>query len=217
MKVRGYQIVQVVPATPDRPATPTDPQDWRMRPAPESLPVAARPKLPTFAFAEAERLVTSPSDFSTPEGKLLLSKETFDKLKRPIQSTAAETEAWPSPGVIAVKSYAATLPAPSESLFELPEKSQATLPQRLVVAHAGEGTPSTTPPATSSSARASSPTRPLTVSQPRYRGRTPLVHTARQGARPWHSRKAAPTGQPDAEKHGPHRQVKLAILRKHER
>ena len=72
MKVRGYHIVQVVSATPDRPATPAEPQEWRTHPAPESLPVAKRPEFPTFAFAEAEQLVTpTPSDFSTPDGKLL--------------------------------------------------------------------------------------------------------------------------------------------------
>ena len=32
LKVRGYRIVHVVPATPDRPATPTEPQQWLLHP-----------------------------------------------------------------------------------------------------------------------------------------------------------------------------------------
>ena len=121
MKARGYHIVHVVPATPEQPATPTEPQEWRMRPAPETTPVAERPKLPTFVFAEAERLVTPSSDFNTPEGRLLLSAEPFDRVKRPIEAAA-----WPNP-TQQPNSAAATLPAPSESVFEMPEKSQVAL------------------------------------------------------------------------------------------
>ena len=32
LKARGYRIVHVVPATPERPATPTEPQQWQMQP-----------------------------------------------------------------------------------------------------------------------------------------------------------------------------------------
>ena len=32
LKARGYRIVHVVPATPDRPATPTEPQQWQLHP-----------------------------------------------------------------------------------------------------------------------------------------------------------------------------------------
>jgi len=133
MKVRGYHIVQVVPATPDRPATPAEPQEWRTHPAPESLPVAKRPEFPTFAFAEAEQLVTpTPSDFATPEGKLLLSGEPFE---RPVQNGPAAF--WPSPVAQSVGNDTATLPAPSATVFEMPEKTQIPLPQP-VLAHASE-------------------------------------------------------------------------------
>lgn len=129
LKVRGYHIVQVVPATPDRPATPTEPKEWRMHPAPDLAPVAAQPTLPTFVFAEAERLVTpAPADFSTPDGKSLLTAEPFDRVKPPVQSASAPSTSWPSPITQPAQSAAVMLPAPSESLFELPEQTRAVLP-----------------------------------------------------------------------------------------
>jgi peptidoglycan-N-acetylglucosamine deacetylase len=40
LKVRGYRIVHVVPATTERPATPTEPQQWQVRPRPETTATA---------------------------------------------------------------------------------------------------------------------------------------------------------------------------------
>src|ERR1700742_414798 len=40
LKERGYHIVQVVPATPDRPATPTEPQQWQLHPTSEDVAIA---------------------------------------------------------------------------------------------------------------------------------------------------------------------------------
>jgi len=126
MKVRGYHIVQVVAATADRPATPTEPQDWRVRPAPETLPVAGRPTFPTYVLAEAEQMLTpAGSDFSTPDGKLLLSAEPFEQVRRPLQNTPAAL--WPNPAPQPAAIAAATLPAPSESVFAMPEKTQPSV------------------------------------------------------------------------------------------
>src|SRR5579871_185101 len=137
MKVRGYHIVQVVAATPDRPATPTEPQDWRERPAPETLPVAEQPKFPTFAFAEAEQLVTPvASDFATPDGKLLLSAEPFEHVKRPLQNNPAAL--WPNPAPPPANAPA-TLPAPSETVFAMPEKTHPSV--QAEAAQARERTP----------------------------------------------------------------------------
>lgn len=40
LKARGYRIVHVVPASPDRPKTPTEPQEWVYR-APDKAPLPA--------------------------------------------------------------------------------------------------------------------------------------------------------------------------------
>src|SRR4029077_12428200 len=56
LKIRGYRIVHVVPATPQRPATPTDPQQWLLHPASETVAISRWPKIPNFVFAETRAL-----------------------------------------------------------------------------------------------------------------------------------------------------------------
>ena len=51
LKARGYRIVHVVPATPDRPATPTEPQQWQLHPPSEMVAISRWPKVPNFASA----------------------------------------------------------------------------------------------------------------------------------------------------------------------
>ena len=51
LKARGYRIVHVVPATPDRPATPTEPQQWQLHPPSEMVAISRWPKVPKFASA----------------------------------------------------------------------------------------------------------------------------------------------------------------------
>ncbi len=196
MKVRGYHIVQVVPATPDRPATPTDPQDWREHPAPETLPVAERPKFPSFVFAEAEQLVAPvASDFSTPDGKLLLSGEPFDRVKRPMQNNPAAL--WPNP-VPPAEDAAAILPAPSETVFAMPEKTQ--------------------PPVQAAAAQTNEPEPPAAAARAGHRvavGR--LGHGRGNQRHAGHVGKSGKMQQAEAAKITPRRQVKVASLKKREK
>ena len=50
LKARGYRIVHVVPATPERPATPTEPQQWLLHPPSETVAISRWPKIPQFRF-----------------------------------------------------------------------------------------------------------------------------------------------------------------------
>jgi peptidoglycan/xylan/chitin deacetylase (PgdA/CDA1 family) len=206
MKVRGYHIVQVVPATPDRPATPTEPQDWRMRPVPETLPVAERPQFPTFVLAEAEQLLTpAASDFSTPDAKLLLSGEPFDHVKRPLQNAPAPL--WPSPlTASAAHAAAATLPAPAETVFAMPETTQ---PPLQAEARAGE-------PAAPVAREAASPA-PRAVAGKLAHGRAAHIqkHAAHAG-KPV-KKQQAETDTTTVGKATPRRQVKVASLKKREK
>jgi peptidoglycan/xylan/chitin deacetylase (PgdA/CDA1 family) len=211
LKARGYHIVQVVPATADRPATPTDPQDWRTHPAPETLPVAERPKFPSFVLAEAEQLVTpANSDFSTPDGKLLLSAEPFEHVKRPLQNNPAAL--WPAPVTQPAASAASTLPAPSESVFAMPEKTQLS-----VQAEAAQ-------------AREQAPPAAEKAAQPRriVAGRSFRRHWAQKhaahGVKPEKKPQAdsekmqpAELAKSNAAKTTPRRQVKVASLKKREK
>src|SRR5882672_4014727 len=56
LKARGYRIVHVVPATPERPATPTELQQWQLHPASEMLATSRWPKIPNFVYATAAAL-----------------------------------------------------------------------------------------------------------------------------------------------------------------
>jgi peptidoglycan/xylan/chitin deacetylase (PgdA/CDA1 family) len=56
LKARGYRIVHVVPATPERPATPTDPSQWYLHPATEQVATSRWPKIPNFAYAATATL-----------------------------------------------------------------------------------------------------------------------------------------------------------------
>jgi peptidoglycan/xylan/chitin deacetylase (PgdA/CDA1 family) len=196
MKVRGYHIVQVVPATPDRPATPTEPQDWRKHPAPETLPVAERLKFPTFVLAEAEQLITpSASDFSTPDGKLLLSAKPFEQVKRPLQNNPAAL--WPNPAPPPANATA-TLPAPSETVFAMPEKTQPSVQAAAAQASVQA------PPA---GEKADQPT----ASRP-FRGHWIQKHAAES-----ETTRQADSGKSKAARTTQRRQVKVASLKKREK
>src|SRR3954451_16346771 len=56
LKARGYRIVHVVPATPDRPKTPTEPREWQLHPVSETVATRRWPKVPNFVFADADTL-----------------------------------------------------------------------------------------------------------------------------------------------------------------
>lgn len=56
LKVRGYRIVHVVPATPGRPATPTQPEQWVFRP-PENR------ALPALLLADIARLEQAMAEY----------------------------------------------------------------------------------------------------------------------------------------------------------
>ena len=56
LKARGYRIVHVVPATPERPATPTEPMQWQLHPPSENVAISHWPKIPNFVFSGADTL-----------------------------------------------------------------------------------------------------------------------------------------------------------------
>ena len=56
LKARGYRLVHVVPATPDRPATPTDPSQWQTHPTSEQVATSRWPKISNFAYTATATL-----------------------------------------------------------------------------------------------------------------------------------------------------------------
>lgn len=106
LKARGYRIVHVVPATPDRPATPTTQVEWLLRPPTETTPIARWPRVPHFVFTET-RMLPAPAlaDLNArAEHQPLLPRRTM-----------------------AQANVAATLPVPGRALFAIPEGSVEVL------------------------------------------------------------------------------------------
>jgi len=216
MKVRGYHIVHVVPATPERPATPTDPVQWRLHPPSENVPIAHWPKIPSFAFAEAQAFAAPVlPNFDAPDGELFLSAQRFDRARRVVQNVPLPREPpWPRLTELSVQN-AATLPVPEERLFELPSDARAAF----------ESSPSrraeiaTEPQAEGQSKQASTESghseRAVAAAAAKHgRGaRTRLTRGARHAIRVAHASHGAPKHQAHAGK-PPRRPVHVASLKK---
>jgi peptidoglycan-N-acetylglucosamine deacetylase len=127
LKARGYHIVHVVPATPDRPATPTEPQQWLLHPPTEDVAISHWPKIPNFAFAGANMLAAPAlADFNWLGSEPLAFAEPFDHAKRLGHGVPREAP-WPQLSTLPLENAAITLPAPEQSLFEMPNGLRAAL------------------------------------------------------------------------------------------
>ncbi|MFB9265627.1 polysaccharide deacetylase family protein [Bradyrhizobium erythrophlei] len=120
LKARGYRIVHVVPATPDRPATPTEPQQWYLRPPTETVAIARWPTVPNFVFSEA-RMLPAPA-FTDMDWR---EADAIDHAPRMRIAFPRQTLG-PLPQVAQVTS-ASTLPIPAADVFRLPEGPGLTL------------------------------------------------------------------------------------------
>jgi peptidoglycan/xylan/chitin deacetylase (PgdA/CDA1 family) len=126
LKAGGYHIVQVVPATPDRPATPSEPQQWMLHPPSENVAISHWPKVPNFVVARTDMLAyPALSDFDGADRDLLLQPEPFDRTTRHVRGTPMQTP-WPQEWLLPVGSASAGLPVPAKSVFELPELPHPT-------------------------------------------------------------------------------------------
>jgi peptidoglycan/xylan/chitin deacetylase (PgdA/CDA1 family) len=122
LKARGYHIVHVVPATPDRPATPTEPQQWYMNPTTETVATSRWPKIPNFVYA-ATATLPAPAwfDFDWRDAELGM-------LTRRMRGVPlAQRTKWPSEMILAQNGAATALAAPAASLFNLPESTGVTM------------------------------------------------------------------------------------------
>jgi peptidoglycan/xylan/chitin deacetylase (PgdA/CDA1 family) len=227
MKVRGYHIVHVVPATLQQPATPTEPPQWQFHPPSESVPIAHWPKIPNFVFAEAEAFAAPVlPNFDTPDGALFLSAEPFNRARldparldptrldpaRSAQNVPLPREApWPRQNELPVQNAAITLPVPEEGLFEVPSDARAAFesspPRRaeMTAEREAEGQSKQASAETSRSERA--------VGKHGRGARTRHARGARQTTRVAHADRTAPKHQAHAGKPA-RRPVHVASLKK---
>ena len=115
LKVRGYRIVHVVPATPKLPATPTEPEEWLSRPG--AVVASHWPKVPAFAYSATATLpAPALTDFDSPDGAWFFAPESFDRAKQQGGPTPLQTP-WPQLAIQPPASTATALPVPAAGLF----------------------------------------------------------------------------------------------------
>jgi peptidoglycan/xylan/chitin deacetylase (PgdA/CDA1 family) len=122
LKARGYRIVHVVPATPERPATPTEPQQWYMNPTTETVATSRWPKIPNFAYAAAA-VLPAPAwfDFDWRDAELGILTRRMRGVPL-VQRTK-----WPSEMILAQNEAATALAVPAANLFHMPESADVTM------------------------------------------------------------------------------------------
>jgi peptidoglycan-N-acetylglucosamine deacetylase len=131
LKVRGYRIVHVVPATPELPATPTNPVQWQLHPPSETVAISRWPKIPNFTFADSGAMAAPwLADWDGRDEQLMTSVE-YGRATRRGRGVPLPREApWPRQYQLAMENSANALPVPAQSLFEIPEKSFAAIAPR---------------------------------------------------------------------------------------
>jgi peptidoglycan/xylan/chitin deacetylase (PgdA/CDA1 family) len=122
LKARGYRIVHVVPATPERPATPTEPQQWQLHPTSETVAISRWPKIPNFAYA-ATATLPAPAWFDFDWHEVELGILTRRMRGVPL----AQRTKWPQQMILAQDSATTALPVPAESLFKIQESTNVTM------------------------------------------------------------------------------------------
>src|SRR3954453_809734 len=142
LKVRGYRIVHVVPATPDLPKTPTEPQQWKLHPISEHVAISHWPKNPNFVFAGAETFAApAMSDSDWRDGRLVSLPESFERPRRLARGAVPlpQRAPWPRLTPQQAANAAISLPVPAKDIFEIQEKSALATQQPTVApAHHAE-------------------------------------------------------------------------------
>ncbi|NEV80801.1 polysaccharide deacetylase family protein, partial [Rhodopseudomonas sp. BR0C11] len=125
LKAGGYKIVHVVAATPELPKTPTEPQEWRLHPASETVAKVRWPKVPRFVFANEEMLPAPElADIGLDRDRLIPGSAPIrsNRLARG-QVPTPQHAPWPRQTLVESADSLITLPVPSPSLFALPERT----------------------------------------------------------------------------------------------
>ena len=135
LKVRGYRIVHVVPATAEQPATPTEPVQWQLHPPSETVAISHWPKIPNFMFDAAEMLAAPAiSDSIWRDGGWVAQLGKITRTKPIARGTVPlpqdapwPRESWNGSGLSTI-----ALPIPAQNVFELQERRhvhlRATIP-----------------------------------------------------------------------------------------
>jgi peptidoglycan/xylan/chitin deacetylase (PgdA/CDA1 family) len=130
LKVRGYRVVHVVPATSGLSVTPTEPQQWQLHPPSETVPISHWPKIPDFVFADADMLPAPAfSGLDWRDGQSITLAEPPDHARRLAGRVPLPRQApWPRRWPLTLDGAAIALPVPAQSIFQIQEKPPAQEP-----------------------------------------------------------------------------------------
>jgi peptidoglycan/xylan/chitin deacetylase (PgdA/CDA1 family) len=142
LKARGYRIVHVVPATPERPATPTEPIQWQLHPPSENVAISHWPKIPNFVFSGDQTLPAStPPDLDWREAQSMTLAEALDQGRGIARGVPLPREApWPRQMEFSADRAAPELPVPEQSIFEVQEGLHVALRAAAPPPHRAEQT-----------------------------------------------------------------------------
>jgi peptidoglycan/xylan/chitin deacetylase (PgdA/CDA1 family) len=145
LKAQGYRIVHVVPATSELAATPTEPQEWQLHPASETVAISHWPKIPNFLFAGADTFpAPSLSDFDWLDGRPMAFAEPLDRTRGLARGVTLLRESpWPLPAPPALDSTTIALPVPAQGVFEIQEGLRAAAAAFAPSSHRAERTDAT--------------------------------------------------------------------------
>ena len=131
LKTRGFRIVHVVAATPDRPKTPTEPQEWQLHPVSETIAITRWPKIPAFVFAGTPTLpgpALPDLDWRAGRPAVPASELRPRRLARGVPLPMPR----PSQPLVPAGDTPTMLPVPDKSLFAIQEKTHPAIPQSAV-------------------------------------------------------------------------------------
>jgi peptidoglycan-N-acetylglucosamine deacetylase len=122
LKARGFKIVHVVPATPDRPKTVAEPELWVAR---HNMPEQkVWPRLPVVGLEEPEPVLVAPAPanfgiehFGGPAIKVALAQTLERQVVRDGEPLTAPATAWPGPIAYVVQRDLQVLPVPAAYNF----------------------------------------------------------------------------------------------------
>jgi peptidoglycan-N-acetylglucosamine deacetylase len=121
LKVRGFKIVHVVPATPDRPKTVTEPEQWVARQTPEqkiwprTLVIGVENPIPLLAAPAPESFGIE--HFGTRTIRVALAQTFERQVMHDGEPPLVVGPVWPQAAAYSVPPEAAELPAPARYNF----------------------------------------------------------------------------------------------------
>lgn len=139
LKAKGYRVVHVVAATPDRPKTPTEPGQWRLHPVSDQVAKSRWPAVPHFVYAET-KLLPAPAvtDSDLHEGQLVLPATPRSRRLAQGEVPLPLAAPWPREWSLSAPEAKTELPVPSRELFQVRSRSQANMDVLAPLQHRAE-------------------------------------------------------------------------------